>query len=315
MDIISSSSRYAAAFWFEREVEGVAYDDIYRPAIAAVSRAVPWDDLPHFDWGIVPVYRGTIVDHDHSLRIYGHFIVEGCIFGFREERIAAKIVSALQGTPIPGKIAVELRGDLDLHSFGLTELLARDVLLCLTEYELGARRKYDADFGIEVIYPESEQELMYLDMARGNFDAFGPLAVRLLAKNLRSRIYEPRMDDSPERLTQHAKELEWMGASQLAGLVCGKALEKHLAGLLSHPISHYREKHTTLGRMIKEGVDLGIVTPDRAKTLYTFCATRAACAHALVEDTSDADLRLKVSAFLRWMEKEVGQSPGPLQGG
>ncbi|MBM3149810.1 MAG: hypothetical protein FJZ88_07290 [Chloroflexi bacterium] len=192
------------------------------------------------------------------------------------------------------------------HSFfslPLYGLLTFETFISMTPKD---KRSYEPLIGIEVVHPRDEMELDLLTVLSGD-DAM-PILLRVIGRNLRRWIDEPKLDSSIDvnRVIQHAYELRHIGAVRAAGITAGTALELLLVKWSGLAEERVRAERTTLGRLIEKSQNLLNLSADAVTELKRFSRLRNQCAHALAEGTiEDNQLGEEVDRFLKWLTERA----------
>lgn len=130
-------------------------------------------------------------------------------------------------------------------------LILYGLLVCetLISMEDGNTRGYERIIGIEVVCPD-EMEVTLLT-ALSNDEAL-PTLLRVMGRNLRRWINEPKLNADVSRLLQHAYELRYIGAVRAAGVAAGTALELLLTQWSGIPAERVKAERIMLGKLITE---------------------------------------------------------------
>lgn len=298
---------HRAAYFFEPTNDPVAYGAHHAACWRAVSTAVQWSTLPESDWGLVPVFWGSVREHDLAQRRFGHPFVEGVLFGLPTSAAAHRTHLALVGIQRPGTLgtwADPPRPDDPAFSFPLSEFITHETVVVLRADGAGPPRVFDAAVGLSIVRAAGEREERRIDMRTGDLDLLAPHLVRMFGRNLGTWLKEPQPDDSAERQLAHAQELIWAGAPMLASIVAARALEGVLRQRLIDADTVLTAEERMLGKIINRAKLSGVIQPADAKRMFDFSKVRNASAHAVARDDA-LDVGQQVAEFLGWFREFI----------
>lgn len=298
---------HRAAYFFEPTNDPVAYGAQHVACWQAVSTAVRWSMLRESDWGLVPVFWGSVRDHVLTKKRFGVPFVEGVLFGLPTDAAAQAAHRALADIRLPGTLgawADPPRPDDPAFSFPLSEFITHKTVVVLRADGFGPPRVFDPAVGLSIVRAAGEKEERWIDMRAGDLDLLAPHLVRMFGRNLGTWINEPRSGDSTERQLAHAQELMWAGAPMLASIVAARALEGVLRQRLVDADTPGAAEEKMLGRIINRAKVAGLIEPDAAKRMFEFARLRNTSAHAVAQDET-VDVGAEVADFLIWFQDYI----------
>lgn len=251
----------------------------------------------------IAVYFGSIVNHQFTLHEVGQDMVWCCMIGAPDAETKVQIRNIIARSLRDGLI----RLDDDPHSpsHPSYSLMLYGLLVCETLIRMEGEntRDYERVIGLEVVRPD-EMEVSLLT-ALSNDEAL-PTLLRVMGRNLRRWINEPKRNAGVSRLIQHAYELRHIGAIRAAGVAGGTALELLLTQWSGIPAERIKAERTMLGKLIAEVQKVMSLPQNTVTQMRTFSELRAKCAHALVAGAMDDDhLEDEVDGFLSWLSENA----------
>jgi len=290
------------AIWLIPNEVGYEVMDRIWHILYTLAERVDWDTLPEYQPSLLAAYFG-IVNERFSLQEVGHSRIYCCMIGSPSEEIKSRVLEIITDMSIDGLVRLDPNPPLPHHPYYFLVFhgLLFQKTYMLMDSDPGIDRFYERTIGIDVIQP-NEMEVGILDVLSAE-DALLTL-IRVLGRNLRRWINEPKSNISSVRLTQYAQELYYIGAIRSAGVVAGQALELWISQLAGLPTEEVKKRKLTLGKLISEAQPMSGWEQNVVEQLRKFSTTRAKCAHALVEgDDDDIELQNEVAEFLGWLNE------------
>lgn len=294
------------AVWLVPSKSGEEVMDRFWHLLRILASRIDWDSLPEYQPSLLAVHFGIVVNAKFTLQEVGYSSIWCCMIGSPTKEIKSRVLEIISGENIDGLIRLDPDPPVPHHPF--YSLIFHGLLLQNTYMLMDSanRRSYESWVGMDIIQP-SEMEWGILDVLPAE-DAL-PTLIRVLGRNLRRWINEPKTNVSAMRLTQHAQELYYIGAIRSAGVVAGQALELFVSDLVGLPSVEVKKKKLTLGKLISTAQTMNDLEQGVVDLMWAFSATRAKCAHALVEgNDDDIELQSEVDEFIMWLKENCDHS-------
>jgi hypothetical protein len=303
VDIGQFLAPHRTAVWLEHRDRYLENMNRVWHLLRTLSSGIDWHSLAPNKPSILAVYFGSIVNHQFTLHAVGQEMVWCCMIGAPAPETKTQVRKIIEQSSLDGLIRID--DDPPSPSHPSYCLMLYGLLVCetLISMEGGNSRDYDRIIGIEVVRPD-EVEVTLLT-ALLNDEAL-PTLLRVMGRNLRRWINEPKLNADVSRLIQHAYELRYIGAVRAAGVAAGTALELLLTQWSGIPAERIKAERTMLGKLIVEAQKVMNLPQSTIIRMRTFSELRAKCAHALVDSAvSDSQLGEEVDNFLAWLSENI----------
>jgi len=242
---------HRTAVWLEHRDDYLENMNRVWHLLRTFSSEIDWNALPPYKPPILAIYFNHIIDHQFTLHEVGQDLVWCCMIGAPDSETKLQIHNAIEQTSLDGLIRLDDNPPSPSHpSYFLSfyGLLVCETFISMEGGEANTR-DYDRIIGLEVVRPD-DMEVDLLTVL--SHDEALPTLLRVMGRNLRRWINEPKLNADVSRLIQHAYELRHIGAIRAAGVAAGTALELMLTQWSGIPAERIKAERTMLGRLIAE---------------------------------------------------------------